>query len=238
MNNIRVTSDQISEYFEGDVIENALTAKFGEGFCFPIRRFVSYNNETSVLRVLVAGPCQATNGCEHMRNVYSAEFCSLALGPLVKNQFEMIEKIVPVSTYDADLEDIVRRFGYNLVLKNEIGGSMFDIYKILSEQHPDVDSFMKLIWSGEGQIISVFNDHLVNSTQFISRYSIGWLIDENYFKICTTAGNFVQGYTGLKKAIEEGDAIHPSFTIISENGKKYLLATGNSTYQLKIIKIN
>ena len=43
---------------------------------------------------------------------------------------------------------------------------------------------------------------------------------------------------GLKKAIEEGDAIHPLFKIISENGKKYLLATGNSTYQLKIIRIN
>ena len=174
-----------------------------EGYSImPIIRFVSSNPNNNIIRLLIAGTCPS---CEmmHMRNTCNARFCREVMYPILSDLFPgKVSSVIPVSTHDPDLIQIVNKFGlrvsfpcpsYNI-------SPFFLIRDFITDKHPDVDSWVKEVKLKEGKKPFKGSAH-VTREMVVKRYTIEWIVDD-FVRVYLKNGQLAMGKDEVMYALQ------------------------------------
>ena len=178
----------LNAFIEGPLLTDQLKEAGKESF--PIVRFVSFHN--NVVRILVGGKCP---GCDapFLRNLCNQQFANIVHDILFAS-FPWVCRVKAVLTGDDDFYRISENCGYNVQrpVDANLPKSFIEIMKPMLDQHPNVQSFGKVISKRGDHLKSIGHSDITSWDAMTTTYNGIWMVDDHTL-ICDTDGNLAHG---------------------------------------------
>ena len=193
----------------------ALIAKRRNLATLPIMKLHSVSSDGNV-RVILGGICPACNfQHSHQRNICCALFVRDVMSPIIHENFNEVNSVSPVLTFDNDFEEAIRSIGARCSTESEVREKQ-QHRDILMRKHPNIDSAHANVLGITDGVIP--NDKKMERDEFNSIFTVIWLLDETT-SIVTLDGRFVTGPSEVGRAINENNA--PSDMEIMRYGENH-----------------
>ena len=171
---------------------------------FPHIKFVSLEESSMRLRVLLAGLCPHCGRSLCIKNICTISYAERVLEPVLQAHFPSLKMVAPVLSTDEDFVMVVTQVGGKVCypFATNIPMDREDLCNFLYNLHPDIDATTKFTMKIESKSKFPGMNDKVSAEEFLDFYRVNWLIDDTAAVVVD--GKLIRGKSNIVPMGEKG----------------------------------